>query len=64
MGSILNKNSKPKNFGREKYQSKGQRLGWVHKSNYEPMVLCHITSAGEKLNTYTSGPFSTNKLVP
>lgn len=44
--------------------SKGQRLGWTHQSDYEPLSLRSLSASGEKLSTYTSGPFAVNKLVP
>ncbi len=63
MGSLLNNptHSRPH---RSKSLSKGQRLGWPHISACEPVSLRSLDSKGEKLNTYTTGQFSTNKLVP
>ncbi|MDE6560533.1 MAG: hypothetical protein K2K75_04045, partial [Muribaculaceae bacterium] len=63
MGSLFN-NTKEFRSTRSKSQSKGQRLGWVHKSDYEPLSLRSVSSRGEKLHTYTTGPYSVNKLVP
>lgn len=63
MGSLFN-NTKESRSTRSKSQSKGQRLGWVHKSDYEPLSLRSVSSRGEKLHTYTTGPYSVNKLVP
>lgn len=64
MGNLFGKNSKPVTHGTQKAHSKGQRLGWAHKSEYKPIALCHVSANAEKLRTYTSGPFSSNKLVP
>lgn len=44
--------------------SKGQRLGWEHKSTYQPITLCSFSMSGKKLSTYKSGSYSANKLVP
>lgn len=44
--------------------SKGERLGWTHVTTSAPITLVQFASQGQKLNTYTSGPFSANKLVP
>lgn len=63
MGRLIN-HTNPNNSNRSKSLSKGQRLGWTHKSVCEPISLRSLSSPGEKLNTYTSGPFSANKLVP
>ena len=64
MGSLFNNNTKGILSTRSKSQSKGQRLGWSHKSDYEPVSLRSVSSHGEKLHTYTTGPYSVNKLVP
>ena len=63
MGRLLN-HTNIDNSKSRKCLSKGQRLGWAHKSVCEPISLRSLSSHGEKLNTYTSGPFSVNKLVP
>lgn len=65
MGSLFDKTRTSKNSAHAKGRpSKGQRLGWVHKSDYEPIFLRSLSAQGEKLSTYNSGPFATNKLVP
>ena len=64
MGSLFNNNTKGILSTRSKSQSKGQRLGWSHKSDYEPVRLRSAISNGENLHTYTTGPYSVNKLVP
>ena len=64
MGSILENTTKSNGLRHAKRQSKGQRLGWVHKSVYEQERVYALSSRGEKLITYTTGPFSTNKLIP
>ena len=64
MGSILENTAKSNGLRHTKRPSKGQRLGWVHKSVYEQEPVCALSSRGEKLITYTTGPFSTNKLIP
>lgn len=64
MGSLFEKSRSPRNTKQHKAPSKGQRLGWEHKSEYAPVRLSNLSAKGEKLHTYTSGPFSTNKLVP
>ncbi len=63
MGHLL-KHSATNRHPRSKSLSKGQRLGWPHISACEPVSLRSLDSNGEKLNTYTTGPFSTNKLIP
>lgn len=63
MGSLLNHTNR-NHSNRSKGLSKGQRLGWPHISTCEPVSLSSLASKGEKLNTYTTGPFSINKLVP
>lgn len=45
-------------------KSKGMRLGWLRMSDYKPVLLKNLSSHSEKLSTYISGPFSTNKIVP
>ena len=62
MGSLFKENRN--SLRHAKVQSKGQRLGWTHVSNYEPVRLRDLSAHSEKLCTYASGPFSTNKLVP
>ena len=64
MGSLLENNKRTKSLRSNKTLSKGQRLGWVHRSEYQPAFLCNMDTHHEKLHTYTSGPFSLNKLVP
>ena len=64
MGRMLEENRTSKNSVQSKKRSKGQRLGWAHKSDYEPILLRTLSANSEKLCTYTSGPFATNKLVP
>ncbi len=64
MGSLLKNNSDARKCTSAKTPSKGQRLGWVHKSDYEPVCMFTLSTRYEKLKTYTSGPFSLNKLVP
>lgn len=64
MGSRLANNPSYLNNRPDKPLSKGQRLGWVHISEYEPVLLRTLPSSCERLTTYSSGPFSTHKLVP
>ncbi len=64
MGSLLNKKSRDLNIKRRKNLSKGQKLGWKHKSDFEQVSLSSISSHGQKLCPYSVGPFSINKLVP
>lgn len=64
MGSLLKNKTRSIQCTRSKCKSKGQRLGWEHKSVYEPISLRNVSSHGEKLYTYTTGPYSFNKLVP
>ncbi len=62
MGGIVeHKNDKAD--GKKKL-TKGQRLGWLHKSAFEGMSLRDFSSQGKKLCTYTEGPFSLDKIVP
>ena len=64
MGSLFENSKRSKEYKGNKVLSKGQRLGWVHKSDYEPALLRTIGVQHEKLTPYTTGPFSLNKLVP
>lgn len=64
MGSILEKIGENSVGRQRKTRSKGQRLGWAHKSEAGPVILCHASTFGKKLQTYSSGPFSVNKIVP
>ncbi len=51
-------------LGKSRRLSKGQRLGWTHVSEYVPQNMRSLPAKGEKLEVYTEGPFSKNKLVP
>lgn len=64
MGRLFNNKTRRNGSNQGNSLSKGQRLGWVHKSDCEPVSLRSLSSHGDKLSTYTDGPFSVNKLVP
>ncbi len=64
MGKLLNKKTSYNGVEPRKKLSKGQRLGWVHISEYEPVSLRSLPSQGQTLMPYVTGPFSLNKLVP
>ncbi len=63
MGRLIN-NTNHNYSKKRKSLTKGQRLGWSHQSDCEYISLCSLSSHGENLSTYTTGPFSVNKLVP
>ncbi len=64
MGRLFNHKKTDDRADCKKKLTKGQRLGWTHKSDCAPTSLREFSSHGEKLCTYTTGPFSLNKLVP
>lgn len=64
MGRLLSGHIDNTNFDKSKCRTKGQRLGWSHKSDAESFSLRSMSSQGKTLSTYTVGPYSVNKLVP
>ena len=44
--------------------SKGQRHGWTHLSHTQPVYMIGISVQSQTMTPYTTGPFSSNKLVP
>ncbi len=65
MGDLKNGKKQVGRHLTRKLLTKGQRLGWVHVSEDNPISNSSaIASVGVKLQPYTTGPFSTNKLIP
>ncbi len=64
MGRLIKDTMRKIGTTRSKKLSKGQRLGWSHRSDCEPVRLRSLSSQGETLCTYTAGPFAANKLLP
>lgn len=65
MGNLKNKTAATGSRPSAKNLTKGQRLGWAHKSDKAAFSYRSIeASNGVTLQTYQSGPFAINKLVP
>lgn len=65
MGRLFDKNSQHTvDDSKRKVLTKGERLGWMHKSDYEFKSMRNIDSPAVQMITYTTGPFSDNKLIP
>lgn len=64
MGRLIKINASQSRSLKSKSLTKGQRLGWIHKSDYQPVSLRSFSSEGKKLSTYSDGLYAINKLVP
>lgn len=62
MGSLLKTDQRSQS--QKKHMTKGQRLGWKHASDCQPLSLRKFSPNGETLIPYIAGPFAANKLVP
>ena len=65
MGNLKNNTAAVNSRPNVKGLTKGQRLGWAHKSDKAALTYHSIkASNGVTLQTYQSGPYAINKLVP